>query len=248
MARMRALVLGTVLLAAAPLGAAGGDSAGERSLRAAIHAASVAVGPNECSGVLAESPQLVMTARHCVQGEGQRLTLRFTTGWTRSAWVVAVDEAADQAVLFLEDPVPIEPLVIARRQQVPGTVLYFEGHPDRPRFQSARLDRIGRCPSLPDLPNALFTSIDGVPGDSGAPLIDAAARIVGLVHGGARCHIATPGVTLARLVDRVLDRDVATSPGPAAADRLAAGDGRAPQATRAGPSRGAASSPRAPRG
>mgnify|MGYP000234512575 CR=1 FL=1 len=34
-----------------------------------------------------------------------------------------------------------------------------------------RLDRIDVCPSLPHLPDALFTSIQGVPGDSGAPLV-----------------------------------------------------------------------------
>src|SRR6185369_860933 len=87
-------------------------------------------------------------------------------------------------------------------------VLYFEGNPKRARFQSARLDRIGVCPSLPNLPNALFTSIEGVPGDSGAPLVDSAARVVGLVHGGVNCHIATPADTLLRLVDRVLGHDV----------------------------------------
>jgi len=54
------------------------------------------------------------------------------------------------------------------------------------------------------LPNALFTTVHGVPGDSGAPLVDTAARIVGLVHGGAQCQIATPADTLARLIDRVL--------------------------------------------
>src|SRR5207237_2370176 len=98
-------------------------------------------------------------------------------------------------------------LPIWRGRVVPGTVLCFEGNPSRPRFQSARLDKSGRCPSLPDLPNALFTSIAGVPGDSGAPLGAVVAEVVGLVHGGARCHIATPADTLVRLVDRVLERD-----------------------------------------
>jgi S1-C subfamily serine protease len=71
-------------------------------------------------------------------------------------------------------------------------------------FQTARLDRIGQCPSLPALQNALFTSIRGRPGDSGAPLVNAAGEIVGLVHGGAACQIATPADTLATLVERVL--------------------------------------------
>jgi len=193
-------VLALVGLAAAP-------AAAERDgVRRALHLTSVEVQSSGCSGALAESRQLIVTAAHCVENV-QRVIVRFTTGWRRAAWVVAVDEVADQAVLFLEDPVPLQPLRIVRRRQIPGTVLYFEGHPARPRFQSARLDKVGRCSSLPALPNALFTSVNGTPGDSGAPIVDAAARIVGLVHGGARCHIATPADTLLRLVDGVLGRD-----------------------------------------
>jgi S1-C subfamily serine protease len=178
-----------------------------RAIRRTLHAASVQIDPPGCSGVLAESQQIVVTARHCVEHNTQQVHLHFTNGEHRIGWLVATDEVADQAVLFLEEPVDIEPLAIVRRRQIPGTVLYFEGNPGTPRFQSARLDRIGRCPSLPNLPNALFTSIDGVPGDSGAPLIDVAAQVVGLVHGGARCHIATPADTLRRLVDHVLEHD-----------------------------------------
>lgn len=198
------IVLALVLLPVRPAGADG-----DLVVRRALREASVVVETTGCSGVLAEDPQIIVTARHCVKG--QTLRVRLSSGAGRTAWVVATNDASDQAVLFLEEPADAEPLPIVRRRQIPGTVLYFEGNPDRPRFQSARLDRIGRCPSLPDLPDALFTSIDGSPGDSGAPLVDAAKRIVGLVHGGARCHIATPADTLVRLVDHVLGRDVVES-------------------------------------
>lgn len=191
-----ALVVAALLVAPA--------RADERAVRAAIRAATVAIERPGCTGVVSESPQLVLTAKHCV--DGVSLRIRLSTGDVRAAWVVATNAASDQAVLFLEEPAGVAPLDLARRPQIPGTVLYFSGHPDRPRFQSARLDKIGRCPSLPDLPNALFTTIDGMPGDSGAPVVDAAARVVGLVHGGARCQIATPADTLARLVDGVLGR------------------------------------------
>jgi len=189
-------------------------------VRRALGRASVVVETTGCSGVLAESPQIIVTAKHCVKG--QTLRVRLSTRAERTAWVVATNDASDQAVLFLEEPADVEPLLIVRRRQIPGTVLYFEGHPDQPRFQSARLDRIGRCPSLPALPDALFTSIDGRPGDSGAPLVDGAGRIVGLVHGGARCHIATPADTLVRLVDHVLGRDVVeTTRAPAVPEKTA---------------------------
>jgi S1-C subfamily serine protease len=198
---LAALLLGfTVLPAAAqvPFG-----------IRQALAAASVELEPVGCSGVLAESRQLVLTARHCVDDRARTLRVRLSTGELRTGWVVATDPVADQAVIFLEEPVRLEPLALARRRQIDGTVLYFEGNPKQPRFQEARLDRIGRCPSLPELPNALFTSINGKPGDSGAPVVDGLGRVVGLVHGGARCQIATPADTLGRLVDQVLQREPA---------------------------------------
>ncbi len=77
----------------------------------------------------------------------------------------------------------------------------------RELFQSIADDifeRTGRCPSLPALGGALFTTIDGIPGDSGAAIVDGAIRVVGLVHGGAQCHIATPSDTLRRLIADVL--------------------------------------------
>src|SRR5882724_8861666 len=93
----------------------------------ALHAASVLVGAG-CSGVLAEGPDLVLTAEHCIAGR-QSLELRFSDGSTRTGWVVAIDHAADQALLLLEEPVALTPLMVARGLPIGGTVLYFEGRP-----------------------------------------------------------------------------------------------------------------------
>lgn len=201
-ALMTALVLGV-----APVGAV--SLVGAESATAALRGASVSLDPIGCTGVVVEDPALVVTALHCVR---DRTSLRVRSeGTSRLAWVVAVDRVADQAVLLLDDPVAVVPLSLAPRTKAPGTALYFSGHPGRPRFQEARLERVGRCPSLPGLPDALFTTIDGTPGDSGAPVVDAAGRVVGLVHGGARCQILTPARTLERLLDRLLDRRPTTT-------------------------------------
>ncbi|MCC6849707.1 MAG: trypsin-like peptidase domain-containing protein [Deltaproteobacteria bacterium] len=168
----------------------------------ALLAASVLVGSG-CSGVLVDGPDLVLTAEHCIDG-GATHTLRFSDGSRRTGWVAGVDREADQALLLLEEPVALQPLRLAPRPPIAGTVLYFAGNPSRARFREATLDRTGRCPSLPSLGNALFTTIDGVPGDSGAAIVDGAARVVGLVHGGAQCRIATPSDTLRRLIADVL--------------------------------------------
>src|SRR5436309_12405786 len=131
---LMALVL---LLLAAPV------YGGELAVRRALEAASVVVETTGCAGAIAGSPQIVVTAKHCLKGD--TLRVRLSTGAVRTAWLVATNEASDQAVLFLERPAGVEPLPLVRRAQIPGTVLYFEGNPARPRFQSARLARIGRC-------------------------------------------------------------------------------------------------------
>jgi hypothetical protein len=204
--RLATAVLGTLLATA--VGAA--PPPGDAAARAALRAATVMLDPVGCAGVVVEDASLVVTARHCVD-DLQSLRVRFPDGPSRRAWVVAADRAADQAILLLEDPLAVTPLSLAARTRAPGAVLYFSGHPRRPRFQEARLERVGRCSSLPHLPDALFTSVDGTPGDSGAPVVDAAGRVVGLVHGGARCHILTPARTLERLIDRLLERKPLTT-------------------------------------
>jgi len=199
----RARLLG-VALALLSLGrAAPATALGPAGLEGALLGATVLLDGGRCSGVLVDGPDLVLTAEHCVTS-GATHALQFSDGSQRTGWVAGVDHQADQALLLLEQPVMLTPLALVRQPPIAGTVLYFAGNPRSPRFQEAKLERTGRCPSLPDLGNALFTTIDGVPGDSGAPIVDAGTRVVGLVHGGAQCHIATPSETLRRLIGDVL--------------------------------------------
>jgi S1-C subfamily serine protease len=206
-----ALVLGT-----APTTARANPPPVPPAVRRALTAATVLVLPAECGGVLTASPDLVATALHCID-RGAALRVRTSSGAVLDARLEATDAAADQAILLLERPAAVEPLAVLRRPPIVGTVVYFQGNPERPRPQDARIDRRGRCESLPRLPDALFTSIRGKPGDSGSPLVDGAARIVGLVHGGARCQIATPATRLAPLIDRVLGRETSSSGRPSRA-------------------------------
>lgn len=196
--RGRLLGIAAWLMLAAPA-----QAAPPAGLQQALLAATVLLDGGACSGVLVDGPDLVLTAKHCVVG-GATHALRFSDGAERTGWVAGVDDEADQALLLLEQPVTLTALQLAKQPAIAGTVLYFAGNPKNPRFQEAKLDRTGRCPSLPGLDTALFTSIDGIPGDSGAPIIDSATHVVGLVHGGAQCHIATPSETLRRLIADVL--------------------------------------------
>jgi len=189
------------VLAAAPAGSAEASAlAVPRSVRAALDAATVLVLPSRCAGVVVERPTLVATARHCVGGADDAVRVRLDGGTEITGRVVVLDDRTDQVIIRLGEAAPVEPLPIARRSLIRGTVLYFQGNPERPRPQDVRLDDIGTCGSLPELPDAFFTSIRGTPGDSGSPVVDGGAEVVGLVHGGARCHIVTPAKRLLPLV------------------------------------------------
>ena len=197
-----ASALALAVLLATPVEAARSARGDDRVVLRDLDAASVSLNGGHCAGVLAERPQIILTAGHCVRGIGEKVQVRFTNGLMRTATVAGVDHGADQAMLVLLSPVGASPLRVRRDAPERGIGLFFEGNPARPRPQKARLTRIGRCPSLPAVPDALFTTIDGKPGDSGAPVADSAGEVVGLVHGGARCHIATPGGSLLRLIAR----------------------------------------------
>jgi S1-C subfamily serine protease len=66
------------------------------------------------------------------------------------------------------------------------------------------LERLGRCPSLPGVPQALFTSLHGEKGDSGAPVVDHKLQVVGLVHGGAACSVAAPTAEIVPMLDTLV--------------------------------------------
>lgn len=156
-----------------------------------IRQATVGVGPSRCAGVIVEDSLHAITAAHCVRA-GETLPLLLHDGSRIRAAVVEVDPGRDLAILQLEQPAPVSPLEVAEELPAVGEELFFSGRLDRSAVQLARVERRGRCPSLPSVPEALFTTIDGSPGDSGAPLVNRRLRVVGLVHGGAACHIAAP--------------------------------------------------------
>jgi Trypsin-like peptidase domain len=153
--------------------------------------------PARCQGVVAGDAQSALTAAHCLDEGERRVKVQLHDGRVLAAQVVRVNRAQDVAFLRLATPAGVEPLQVASALPFPGSALRFISTRHRAgELQEVELVRLGRCPSLPQVPAALFTSLRGEPGDSGAPVVDAALQLVGLVHGGARCAIATPTVGL----------------------------------------------------
>jgi S1-C subfamily serine protease len=159
--------------------------------------ATVQVVEKSCTGFVAGSTDYVVTAAHCIPEAARRVTVQ-KNGKRYGARVSHLDRDKDLALLRLDRPLAIPPLELSVAMPVSGQQVLFAGGAGRPgAAQVAEVERIGRGPSLPRINNAIFTSIDARPGDSGAPVVDAQLRVVGIVHGGARCHILAPVVPLA---------------------------------------------------
>lgn len=171
--------------------------------QAEVARATVLVLGASCTGFVAEAPDLVVTAAHCIPYPKRRVDVRGPGGQTLVARLDRIDRDTDLALLRLAVVLPVFPLRLSERLPAAGDRLMFVGRRDRGnKPQLARVEKLDRCPSLPRVPNAVFTTVAARPGDSGAPLVDANLRVVGLVHGGARCHIAAPVATLARQLAR----------------------------------------------
>lgn len=166
-----------------------------------LHQATVTVA-DRCAGVLVADRALVLTAAHCLRQHEPSLQVAFLDGSTQTAQVAAVDQGGDVALLELPLPSPFEGLSIASALPDPGTKGFFAGRFDRgATVQDIEILRRAPCPSLPEVPEALFTSLRGTPGDSGAPVVDERFWVIGLVHGGAQCSVAAPTHQVPRMIE-----------------------------------------------
>lgn len=166
--------------------------------RQRVAAATVTLPAKSCAGSVAGSPTQVLTAAHCIP-EGAEETDVVFRGRRLRAVVALIDRTRDTALLALDEPLDVVPLELGLELPRPGDPILFVGRVDRPsRPQVEKVVRLGRCPSLPGVSDAVFTNLNAKPGDSGAPIVDVRLRIVGVIHGGAACHIAASTAELAR--------------------------------------------------
>jgi S1-C subfamily serine protease len=190
------------------------------SRRESVAQATVTIPAKSCAGFVAHERTWVVTAAHCIPEGPQRFDVKLRDGTVLQSSLAYLDREHDMAALRLDQPAPVEPLVLGDRLPARGEQVLFVGRVDRrSRTQVATVERIDQCPSLPDVSNALFTSLEARPGDSGAPLVDRDLRVVGVIHGGARCHISAPTLGLARELAALSSQPAPSAPAnPAAPD------------------------------
>lgn len=197
-----------LLLGGAAMTACGGTEPGFLGPEA-LSQATVTLVPGHCAGVIVEDGRHLLTAAHCVDPQAPRIEAELPGGARVSGQALRIDPGQDLALFQLDAVAPVTPLPLSPALPTPGEPLLFAGRPDRPgALQQVWLERLGRCPSLPDVPQALFTTLRGEKGDSGAPVVDAQMQVVGLVHGGAACSIAAPTASFAPVVRQSVEDEL----------------------------------------
>lgn len=184
-----------------------------------VAAATVTLPEAGCAGAVVGESDQVLTAAHCIAAGAEAVTVAFGRGQRVEGVVALIDRERDTALLALEEPLPVAPLAWGSTVEAGDRVL-FVGRVDRKsKTQVSTVQRVGRCPSLPRIDDAVFTNLEARRGDSGSPIVDRKLRVVGVIHGGARCHIAAPTVHLARQLTGpgTLLSDVLPDPEPAPA-------------------------------
>jgi S1-C subfamily serine protease len=200
-----ALLFGIASLAvAAPSAAAPARRSSTKDLlaqRDRVAQASVTIPAKMCAGSVVGERTRVLTAAHCIPEGSDRLAVKLRDGELVDSTLEYLDRDADMALLRLDHPAPVTPLALSQKAPAAGDSVLFVGRIDRrSRAQVASVERVGRCPSLPGVPTALFTTLKARPGDSGAPVLDRNLRVVAVVHGGASCEIAAPTLDLAKQI------------------------------------------------
>ena len=175
--------------------------------------ASVIVVPKACAGSVVETTSHVLTAAHCIPEGMTDLPVKLKDGREVSGRLEFLDFTRDLALLHLDQPATAVPLKLALDAPDPGDRVQAFGRFDRTRkAQKARVEKLGRCPSLPGVDDAVFTTINAKPGDSGGPIVNRELEVVAVIHGGAACHIAAPVYPLTRVLAADDDGELGPTP------------------------------------
>jgi S1-C subfamily serine protease len=152
------------------------------------------------SGVVFAPDGYVLTNAHVVAGADE-LELRFTDGTTSRAAVVGLDHATDLAVVRTSGPVPGHaPFGTSARVRV-GQLVVAIGNPlgFGSTVSAGVVSALGRTMRARDgrpMEGIIQSDVALNPGNSGGPLVDSAARVVGIntaiIHGAQGISFSVP--------------------------------------------------------
>lgn len=127
-----------------------------------------------------------LTAWHVVQNDDNegKITVDYRNGQrAKDCQVVAHDEAADLAIVWVWVPDEIQPAKIAKSQIKGGDGLEFAGLGGGSEL-SCCLRHFSGTASLPSSSQKIFADVPLLPGDSGGPVFNERNELVGVISGG----------------------------------------------------------------
>lgn len=195
------------------------DRDGEVEFRAsAFGAQQPREGPTSTASCFAVHPEgLVLTAHHAV-AEAVAITLRFANGDEHAASVERTDPEHDLALLRVDARLPAH-LALAARDADAGEAVFTLAYPgprllwSEPEYAAGLVRGPGPRPFLLD------TDVPARAGSSGAPLVDASGRVLGMLSRITALRDHWRGTLVVRAAElRKLLGD-AGEPAPAAASR-----------------------------
>jgi putative serine protease PepD len=195
----------------------GGLSAGAVYRRSASAVVEVQAGNASGTGFVIDAEGHVVTNEHVV-GEAQEVEVRFATGGEEQARVVATDPSTDLAVLEVSlTGHDVTPLQLGSSADVEvGDPVYAIGNPfGLERSFTAGIvsavDRDIRAPNNFTINDAIQTDAPVNQGNSGGPLLDSSAQVIGVVSqiasetgGNVGIGYAVPSDTVREVVDALL--------------------------------------------
>lgn len=220
--RLRTLTLVAALIVAS---AAGVGAQPDRGAFVRVDATGCNAAARRASGFVWNATSTVVTSLHVVAGCGT-ISVYYSVqgGQVRKARIDRILQAADLALLVVEEPLPVTPLRAASGVPGPSAALTAWGYPANVQrlidTQFRRRETVGTLSQLlttalrqevqrvgmPDLNTDVLLLDNGslLPGHSGAPLVDASGSVAaiadgGLERGAAQVSWAIPATRLADL-------------------------------------------------
>ena len=204
------------------------DVADLRSLEAKVQAvvakvvvATVCIdmGGSQGSGVIVSKDGIVMTAGHVVGKPGQKVTFRFADGKTANGITLGLNASVDSGLMRITDKGdwPFVAKGVSSNLKV-GSWCVTVGHPLGYHPGRPPVVRIGRV--LRNEMNVLQTDSPIVSGDSGGPVFDLDAKVIGInsrIGGGIDQNLHVPSDVFTRDWQTLLTGEVHRGP-PAGRD------------------------------
>ncbi len=145
------------------------------------------------SGFLISEDGYVITNRHVVNsGEGHYYRVRFEDGTEKNAEVIAVNDKADCALLKIKSDSPLPYLRIADANPNPAAKALVLGYPATGTENMVMQVSSGDVASVnPGDEHEVWYHLSTTHGNSGGPIVDKNARVIGILTGGRQVHNVT---------------------------------------------------------